>query len=269
MKKLDSAMSLSVQGFRLFPCTPNSKIPMKGWTDWETRATDDPDEITRIWSQTPNANLGLATGPSGLVVLDFDAAKSPEEVSGIEAFRAVYPRTKLPATYTVRTGSGGWHLYYRAHDVPLRNSASRLAQRVDTRAQGGYVLAPGSSIDGNNYVVTSKGPLANLPEWLTEALTDKLPTTHKAEPKGDSTAYALAALRRECEDIRNTNEGGRNHAVNRAAWNVSRFVVKGELDENVAYNDLVAAALDCGLEVRELQNAIKSGMTRGKAHYGD
>lgn len=273
---MDSAISLSVRGWKVFPCSPGSKIPLKGWTGWEGRATDDTDTVIDVWSETPDANIGLATGPSGLLVLDFDAAKGPEESSGIENFRNAYPARKLPGTYTVRTGSGGWHLYYRAAGldldgkaVDLRNSAGKLAERVDTRAQGGYVLAPGSMVDGNHYVCTNNLPLADVPEWLIQELADKPATRSNIKPRGNSSSYALAALRRECEALAEMAEGGRNHAANRAAWNVSRFVARDELDEDRAWNDLIAAGLACGLEARELQNALTSGMTRGIKHYAE
>lgn len=265
--KTHAALQLAERGWKVFPCTPNVKIPMKGFTNWEDRATGNYDEIERIWNGTPAANIGLATGPSDLLVLDFDSAKSPEERSGIENFRAAFPDRKLPATYTVRTPSGGWHLYYTTPGG-LRNSASRLADRVDTRGEGGYILGPGSVIDGNHYEVTNNAPIADLPEWITELLADKPATRSEHTPKGNSSSYALAALRRECEAVRFQSEGGRNDCVNRAAWNVSRFVVKDELDEEHARHEITMAAYDCGLEEPEASNAVNSGMTRGMSHYG-
>ena len=266
--KHDAAVTLSVRGWRVFPCSENSKIPMKGMTDWNDRATDDIDEITRIWTENPNANIGLATGPSGLLVLDFDSAKSPQESSGIENFRAAFPGRKLPPTYTVRTASGGWHLYYRTPPVPLRNSAGRLAERVDTRGEGGYVIAPGSTVDGGVYAATNPvSACAELPEWIVELLSDKPATRQQHTPRGNSTAYAMAALRSECDALAGTTEGGRNHAANRSAWNVSRFVARGELDELDAFSALMTAAIECGLPEREAKNAINSGLNRGAKYY--
>lgn len=261
-----SALALAARGWRVFPLTPNSKIPLKALTDWENQASDDPIQITEWWSANPACNIGLATGPSGLCVVDFDAAKSPQEKSGIEAFREVYPGRKLPGTYTVRTAGGGWHLYYLAPS-PLRNTASKLALRVDTRAQGGYVVAPGSVVDGQPYTATAWPLVQTLPEWIVKALEDKPQKRSDVKPKGDSTAYALAALRGECEALAATGEGGRNHATNRAAWNMSRFVARGELDEDVAVAEIMAAAAQCGLHEREALAAVQSGMTRGVAHY--
>lgn len=262
-----AALALGQRGWYVFLLSPNSKVPHRSMTDWENKATNDPIEITELWNDNPDCNIGLAAGPSGLCVLDFDAAKTPQEVSGIEAFRSAYPGRKLPATYTVRTASGGWHLYYhRSGD--LRNSASKLAARVDTRALGGYVVAPGSIIDGSPYTETSGIHLIpEVPEWIVKALQDKPVVRQNVKPKGDSTAYALAALRGECEALAATQEGGRNHAANRAAWNVSRFVAREELDQERAYVALEEAALTCGLPLREAANAISSGMKRGIAYY--
>lgn len=262
-----SALALAQRGWYVFPLSENSKIPPKGMDSWEAKATNDPIEVTEMWNAYPDRNVGLATGPSGLCVLDFDAAKSPQEKSGIEAFREVYPGRKLPGTYTVRTAGGGWHLYYLAPS-PLRNTASKLAERVDTRAQGGYVVAPGSVIDGSSYTATAWPPVQTLPEWIIKALEDTPVVRSDIKPKGDSTAYALAALKSECEALANTREGGRNHAANRAAWNVSRFVARGELDEGEALDQLHEAAETSGLPAREAANALRSGMTRGVKFYG-
>lgn len=265
-----SALALASRGWRVFPLTPNSKVPLKSLTDWENQASDDPIQITEWWSANPSCNIGLATGPSGLCVLDFDSAKSPQEESGIEAFKNSYPGRKLPSTYTVRTAGGGWHLYYHRSGAELRNSAGRLAPRVDTRAQGGYVVAPGSTVDGNQYEATGPFPSASIPDlpsWIVKALEDKPVMRQDIKPKGDSTAYALAALRGECEALARTGEGGRNHAANRAAWNVSRFVARGELDEAEAMEELLIACTCCGLPYREAKNALASGMSRGIKHY--
>lgn len=264
-----TALALASRGWFVFPLSENSKVPHRSMSSWESKATNDPIEIVEIWNAIPNANLGIATGPSGLVVLDFDAAKTPQETSGIEAFRNRYPGRKLPGTYTVRTGSGGWHLYYQNPGIEIRNSASRLAERVDTRAQGGYVVAPGSKVEGGLYIAANAGKdlVTDLPEWIVKALDDRPVKRTDIKPKGDSTAYALAALRGECEALARTGEGGRNHAANRAAWNVSRFVARGELDEAEAMEELLIACTCCGLPYREAKNALASGMRRGIQHY--
>ncbi|MGI5402942.1 bifunctional DNA primase/polymerase [Streptomyces sp. CA-135486] len=48
-------------------------------TEWESRATTDRERIHRCWTRAPY-NIGIATGPSRLVVLDLDTAKSPDDL---------------------------------------------------------------------------------------------------------------------------------------------------------------------------------------------
>ena len=55
-------------------------------------------------------------------------------------------------TYTVKTPTGGLHLYYTAPDGPeIRNSAGKIGPLIDVRAGGGYVLAAGSVLDERAY----------------------------------------------------------------------------------------------------------------------
>jgi hypothetical protein len=52
----------------------------------------------------------------------------------------------------VITGGGGRQLYFRMPLLELRNSAGKLGDNLDTRGEGGYVVAPGSNhASGNEY----------------------------------------------------------------------------------------------------------------------
>ena len=58
-----------------------------------------------------------------------------------------------PVTYTVKTPTGGLHLYYTTPDGPeIRNSAGKIGPLIDVRGGGGgYVLAAGSVLDERAY----------------------------------------------------------------------------------------------------------------------
>jgi Bifunctional DNA primase/polymerase, N-terminal len=84
-----------------------------------------------------------------------------------------------PDTFTVATPSGGQHLYFTAPpDVVIGSTSggtTPLGEGVDTRGpgrggRGGYVVGPGSVIDGRRYEVTRDAPLAKLPAWITYLL---------------------------------------------------------------------------------------------------
>lgn len=171
---LEAALALAGAGVRVFPLSPGTKFPAipkreggKGLLD----ATVDETQIRAWWDEYPGANVGVATGEgSGVVVLDVDVRAGKVGARSLEELEARHG--ELPATYTVRTTSGGYHLYYRA--VPgLRSTASVLGKDLDTRAEGGYVVAPPSVLDGSSpkdvagaYEVVDPSPVALLPEWL-------------------------------------------------------------------------------------------------------
>ncbi|RBM24460.1 DNA primase, partial [Prauserella sp. PE36] len=197
-----SALAAAARGWHVFPLIPNGKRPAlhgadrcprtgpceAGHAGWEQRATTDPERIRAAWSAGP-FNIGIATGPSGLCVLDLDTAKPDdgpvperwaaegarcgEDVLAVVAERA---GAELPGdTLTVATPSGGLHLYYTAPEgTELRNTSGDtgrgLGWKVDTRAWGGYVVAPGSTTPRGPYRYVHDGAVAALPGWLAERL---------------------------------------------------------------------------------------------------
>ncbi len=67
--KLKAAQAWAERGFRVFPCQPNGKKPMReGWPEW---ASSDRDKITEWWTAEPHANIGVLTGGK-LLVIDLD-----------------------------------------------------------------------------------------------------------------------------------------------------------------------------------------------------
>lgn len=72
--QLTAALDAASRDWRVFPLIPGDKRP--AISEWETRATTDPDRITRAWSVAAY-NVGIATGPSGLIVIDLDKPKHP------------------------------------------------------------------------------------------------------------------------------------------------------------------------------------------------
>jgi len=155
MTYLDSALRLAALGYRVFPLEPNGKRPIV--SRWPDVATVDGDQIQRWWAEWPNANIGLRTG-EGLVVLDCDCKPAPGASAprpGLDSL-ALLDMLGLPESMRVTTPSGGMHVYLAYEDGSLRaNSVDELANfpGIDVRAEGGYVVAPGSTIGGVAYAV--------------------------------------------------------------------------------------------------------------------
>jgi hypothetical protein len=128
---LDAALSYARRGWAVFPCRPRGKTPLTphGCKD----ATTDPATIRAWWTRWPEANVGIATGRSGLVVVDADG---PE---GLASLRSLPVPKDVP---TVKTGKGV-HLYFSANGHTLRPAVG-FRQGLDLRAGESYVIAPPS-----------------------------------------------------------------------------------------------------------------------------
>jgi hypothetical protein len=282
---VSAALALASRGFAVFPLRPGMKVPAVR-RDWEGQATADPDRLRQI--VRPGANVGVACGPSGLLVLDLDVAKEPpgaesdpdEPRHGAEALRALAAGRELPPTLTVATPTGGRHLYYTApRGLKLRNTVGRLGPLIDTRAEGGYVVGPGSIVDGRSYRIIADVPVASLPQWLLRELQALnapppvlAPDAAFIPPPGSvgatsdgASAYAAAALRNEVERVRTARVGTRNDTLNRAAFSLGRLIGAGILDHDLAAGELTDAARQAGLPPREVASTLSSGMGAGIA----
>ena len=132
-------------GWRVFPANPKNKKPLiSGWQD---KASNDPDEIKRLFARWPKPMVAIPTGQiNGITVVDIDVREDKDGFRTIEQLGlqrlSIYP--------AVRTPSGGVHLYISTGKDHYQNSASDLGPGIDIRSHGGYVIGAGSvSVDGS------------------------------------------------------------------------------------------------------------------------
>ena len=276
---LRSALDHVARGWPVFPLRPGDKRP--AIRDWEARATTDPNRIRRAWTAAPY-NVGVACGRAALVVVDLDTPKpgtdvparwrQPGIVDGAKVLAALveHAGARLPIqTYTVRTASGGQHLYFTPPEgPPLRNTAGRLGWLIDTRAAGGYVVGAGSTIRGRSYTPILDLPVTPLPPWITGLLrTPERPPPPVFGPMlagvERRSRYAATALRGELERVLAAEPGGRNHALNAAAFALGQLTATGLLPADLASDALAQAAQAICLPTREAAATIRSGLTAG------
>jgi hypothetical protein len=305
-----AALDAAARGWHVFPVRPGDKRPAYpdhtadrctgtdprcrgGHQGWEPRATTDPARITRAWSAVP-FNIGIATGPSGPVVLDLDVPKPGEEPPARWALPGVGDGADVLAalaeeagemfpweTFAVRTRRGGMHLYFEAPTgAALRSTSGALGWLIDTRARGGYVVGPGSAVslpDGTGrYEATYDRPPAPLPPWLATLLTAPRPAAPSLECRSSDRgavrapgAYARAALQRESDAVRAAATGGRTHALNKAAYHLGQLIAVGALDDATAETALYEAAsvhfaADQPVTPAEARASIRGGLAAGK-----
>ena len=204
-RTLDTALALAAKGFRVFRLLPGSKLPLSeklGQTQetWPKEATTDPDKIRRLWGDTPY-NIGIATGNYFVIDIDVKGDKNglvQAELLGIDF-----------NTFTVETPTGGLHLYYA--DENLATSASKLAEGIDTRGVGGYVVGPGSYVNGM-YSVKNKVAPARVEDWIKTAVgTGKVRENSKQEIEladSESSAHTAALWLENTAPIAIEGQGG-------------------------------------------------------------
>ncbi len=267
------------QGWHVFPLIPGDKRPAV--RSWESRATTDLDRLARCWSAGAY-NVGIATGPSRLVVVDLDVPKgdqdyppvgTPESVTdGADALGLLADEhgERYPShTCTVRTASGGLHLYFTAPPgTELRNTAGKLGWKIDTRAHGGYIVGAGSTVDGQTYEVVREVPPAPLPAWLTRLLTPaplppQGPLTVPLQADGRHGAYLKAAVDGEIRRVTEALVGNRNNALYQASVALGQLVAGQELTSDYVTYHLVAAALRIDLAEGDSRRTIASGLRAG------
>src|SRR5689334_9960227 len=92
------ALRLAARGWFVFPLRCRDKRPLPSFTRWEERATRDPDRIYLWWREVPY-NIGIATGPSKLLVIDCDTALNASDPQwrqvedGVEVAGRIMPTT--------------------------------------------------------------------------------------------------------------------------------------------------------------------------------
>lgn len=178
-------------------------------------ATTDPALITKWWTRWPDANIAIVTGKeSNLLVLDAD---SEETVKILKS---------LPDSPCVSTGKG-LH-YYCQYFEGIGNSVKVLGN-LDTRAEGGYVVAPPSlHANGRQYnwqISPTEAQIINpqLHARLVQVLG-------KLQPSGNNVNRGNNKRKPPSELLNGVDHGERNQSINRLA---GRYIRKGLSDDEI------------------------------------
>lgn len=93
--------------------------------------------------------------------------------------------------------------------------------------------------------------------------TETKRTSTRRNTSGSDTRYGLEAMERECRDMQTAGEGARNDQLNRSAYALGQLIAGGELSRLTVERELSAAAAIAGLDDREIEKTMRSGIEGG------
>lgn len=270
------AHDYAAHGWAVFPLQPGQKKPY-GFTTGLKAASPDVALAAARWSgraslplrerkeadsyfprgvvAQPGSNIGMATGAASRCwVLDVDGE------AGIESLLALVDKHgRLPRTVRQHTGGGGGQLFFAwpgllPWGVEIRNGASKFADHLDVRGEGGYVVLPPSlHPSGARYRwVDGCSPweceLARAPWWLLHLVAPPpapVPTREvtRDRPPGSGGGYGQGALDAARAEVAAAPPGKQNETLHRNAYGIGRLVAGGELARSEARQALIGAAL--------------------------
>ncbi len=256
-----AALQLQQAGLTIMPLRPREKLPLL--PTWRDLRSVERAWVQGWWTRWPQANIGIITGASRLVVIDIDGPV------GEQSWAVLTAQHERITTRTALTGRG-CHLYFAAGDGHVPNSAGGIAPGVDVRGTvPAYVVAPPSvHPSGSVYTWSDPGPPVPLPDWLRAlgvpppVVVAPLDTSRLQAP----SRYAYAALRDEVQRILDAAEGTRNDTLARGAFRLGQLVAGRALDRTDALDALHEAGRAAGLTEPEVQRTAGRCLDAGSQH---
>lgn len=227
-------------------------------------ATIDPDRIATWWGMWPDANIGIACGPSGLVVIDIDPRHGGDE--SLADMKKKHGRDTFQ-TVSSHTGGGGEHyIYAQPAGIPIGNVSSSekftgpLGPGVDVRAAGGYIVAPPSLHASGTFYEWYEGesPTDREPQRLPLPLIDALET--RSPDRSDAPPVSASAI------LAGVPEGNRD-------WSLFQLASKlryADVPIDWAFDLVEAAAAACTppFDRTEARKKVVSAYNRYEAGKG-
>jgi hypothetical protein len=281
---------------RLCASTSPDRIPHLGPEDcphppdychsWKA-ATLDHDRLESWLRRFPNANLGIATGAAGLVVVDCDTnahgkiedpAWHIEGVNdGLDVFAHALQRYKRgwPGdTLNIDTPRRGVHIYWRIpKGMIIRSLAGAFGPLVDVKSASAFIVAPTSTKPEGEYVRWKGTPdPAPAPAWLLHHLraTGHMPDpkprrTYKPRPSGPDDGSGLRALDEIAHKLATAAEGSRHMQLCTATTAAAHLVVDGRVTEDQAAEAIRDAGYTAERDSREIDDAWRTALSKAGA----
>ena len=199
-------------------------------------ASNDIDQIDLWWDVYPNAMIGINCEKSGLGVIDVDVkhgASFREEKNSFIVIDGDGKEHTLPKTYLVKTMNDGYHFYYSGKI----KSHTNILKAIDTRGDGGYIIAPPSQSGDKSYEPIEDYPIVDFPQ-------DFLPKISKENSLSFGTKY-------QYKDV--VNQGERHSEIVSFAGHASNNI---PLDDALVMGSLYNERFNPPLPDNEVKRTI-------------
>jgi Bifunctional DNA primase/polymerase, N-terminal len=199
-------------GLSVIPVKPRSKAPnLSSWTEYQTRQAS-PDEIGG-WSKNGLfANIGIVCGFHNIIILDIENTATYERI-----FTKQERDDMLCRTWVVRSGGGGWHIYFQSDNLPKTLRLHNSVLEFDLQSSGAYCLAPpsvhpnsGARYEFQSQPGNSIARISNLERLLMERM--------------DALGVDKKDRRRSWKNVESRTEGNRDDSLFRYGCHL-RFCV--------------------------------------------
>ena len=152
MGLLAFAMDYAGRGWLVFPLPPRAKIPSAGSQGFKD-ASRDLEQIRKWWTESPNANIGLACNISQILAVDVDEDEEKNH-HGIEDWNKIVKQYHIDDnTWTNITGRGGMHILYKVPvNIKIKPPKNLLnCESIDLKWNGYIILPPSVHPNGKKY----------------------------------------------------------------------------------------------------------------------
>jgi hypothetical protein len=191
----------------------------------------------------------------------------------------------IPPTWTVRTGSGGLHYYFRLNEGQEVMNTTNIRPYMDVRGKNGFVVAAPSihNESGGEYILdVSAQSMAAAPPWMLSLVTEKTRVLDEKKTKERVRRDARRAEgkpetdwnpgRHECEvaltaaqdDVRNSVEGNRHETLRNKTLRIAKlYMGEGRMSEEEVEAGMSLAGLEAGLATDEVTRVVVWAINTG------
>jgi len=159
----DKAKEYLKTGLSVIPTKADKRPNLPTWKPYQTERIKE-DEVENLFSSESVKGLGIICGAisGGLEVIDVDTKHDTTGTLWKELKALLEDNLPIYKSLVIaQTISGGYHIYYRCSVIEGNLKLSTKKNRevlIETRGEGGYVIAPPSK--GYKYI---QGELSNIP----------------------------------------------------------------------------------------------------------